>query len=56
MSTVVITPTNYKFRYRGIVKLGKGVAYAFLITPLKKREGLVKGELWLDEKVRFATA
>jgi hypothetical protein len=24
------------------------VAYAFLIPPRKKREGLIKGELWID--------
>jgi hypothetical protein len=24
------------------------MAYRFLITPRKKREGLIKGELWLD--------
>jgi hypothetical protein len=47
-SSVAITPANYKFRYRGPVKTGETVAYAFLITPRKKREGLIKGELWLD--------
>jgi hypothetical protein len=47
-SSVAITPANYKFRYRGSVKTGDTVAYAFLITPRKKREGLIKGELWLD--------
>jgi hypothetical protein len=47
-SSVAITPDNYKFRYRGPVKTGETVAYAFLITPRKKREGLIKGELWLD--------
>jgi hypothetical protein len=47
-SSVAITPVNYKFRYKGSVKIGETVAYAFLITPHKKREGLIKGELWLD--------
>jgi hypothetical protein len=47
-SSVAISLANYKFRYKGAVKTGGTVAYAFLITPRKKREGLIKGELWLD--------
>jgi len=47
-SSVAIIPANYKFNYKGPVKTGGTVAYAYLITPLKKREGLIKGELWLD--------
>jgi len=47
-STVAITPENYRFRYKGAVTAGGSIAYAFLITPRKKREGLIKGELWLD--------
>ncbi len=30
------------------MKTGEHIAYAFLITPHKKRYGLIKGELWLD--------
>ena len=30
------------------MKTGGTVAYAFLITPRKKQDGLIKGELWLD--------
>ena len=47
-SSVAITPANYKFRYKGSVKNGQAIAYNFQITPRKKREGLIKGELWLD--------
>jgi len=47
-SSVAITLANYKFRYKGAVKTGGTIAYAFLITPRKNREGLIKGELWLD--------
>jgi hypothetical protein len=47
-SAIAITLANYRFRYKGCVKTGKTVAYAFLIAPRKKREGLIKGELWLD--------
>jgi hypothetical protein len=47
-SAVAITPANYKFRYKGAVNTGASVVYAFLIAPRKKREGLIKGELWID--------
>jgi len=47
-SSVAITLANYKFRYNGAVKTGGAIIYAFLITPRKKREGLIEGELWLD--------
>jgi hypothetical protein len=47
-SSVAITLANYKFRYTGAVKTGGTTAYVFLITPREKREGLIKGALWLD--------
>ena len=48
VSSVAITPANYKFHEKGAVEIGGKLAYVFLITPRKKREGLIKGELWLD--------
>jgi len=47
-SSVAITPANYKFHYQGVEKMSGSVIYVFQITPRKKREGLLKGELWLD--------
>jgi hypothetical protein len=47
-SAVAITPANYKFHYKGAVKTPQNVAYIFQITPRTKREGLIRGELWLD--------
>ncbi len=47
-SSVAITLANYKFRYTGAVQTGGTTAYVFLITPRQKREGLIKGALWLD--------
>jgi len=47
-SSVTITPANYKFRYKCALNTAAGVIYAFLIAPRKKREGLIKGELWID--------
>jgi hypothetical protein len=47
-ASVAITLANYKFRYHGAVETGGAIAYSFLITPRRKREGLIKGELWID--------
>jgi len=47
-SSLAITPDNYKFRYSREMPFGNGLAYVFSVTPRKKREGLIKGELWLD--------
>jgi hypothetical protein len=47
-SSIAVTPANYKFKYKGPVADGGLLAYAFQITPRRKREGLVKGELWVE--------
>jgi hypothetical protein len=47
-SLVAITPENYKFRYKCAMNTSTGIIYEFLIAPRKKREGLIKGELWID--------
>ena len=47
-ASVAITPANYKFHYHGAVENAGATAYSFLITPRRKREGLIKGQLWLD--------
>jgi hypothetical protein len=47
-ASVAISAANYKFAYRGVVDAGERRAWAFRITPRKKRSGLIKGELWLD--------
>jgi hypothetical protein len=47
-ASVAITSANYKFRYNCRVQTAAGALYIFSITPRKKREGLIKGELWLD--------
>jgi hypothetical protein len=47
-ASVAITPANYKFRYKCALNTGSSVVYAFFIAPRKKREGLFKGELWID--------
>jgi hypothetical protein len=47
-SSVAITPANYKFHYKGEVGTGSALAYVYLITPKKKRDGLIQGQLWID--------
>ncbi len=48
--SVAVTPANYKFRFAGAVEIEGATAYAFLIRPRQKREGLMKGELWIDSE------
>lgn len=47
-ASVAITPANYKFRYQGRIENGSLKAFMFHITPRRKREGLIQGELWID--------
>jgi len=44
-----LTPLNYKFRLRAVIdQLGRRVQ-VFQLTPRHKKDGLFKGELWVDE-------
>jgi hypothetical protein len=47
-SSVAINTANYRFRYKGLAPNGETNAFVFFITPKTKRDGLIKGELWLD--------
>lgn len=47
-SSVAITPVNYSFSYKGPVETAGALTYSFTIKPRKNRDGLIKGELWLD--------
>jgi len=48
LSSVIITPRNYKFSYAGAVETGDSAAYIFRITPKENRAGLIRGELWIE--------
>jgi hypothetical protein len=49
--SIAITPENYKFKYKGAIDTnGTQRAYIFEINPRKKRIGLFKGEIWVDEE------
>ena len=47
-ASVMITPANYKFRYIGVAPEEGATAYAFQIAPKETRDGLLRGELWID--------
>jgi len=53
-SSVAMTPANYKFRYVNSIQTGGTVVYIFQITPRKKREGLIRGSLWIDSATGMA--
>ncbi len=45
-----ITPENYKFKYKGLSHTEDGDVYVFQVSPRQKREGLFKGEVWIDAR------
>jgi hypothetical protein len=47
-TSLAITPANYKFKYKGLHRNEKQGMHVFQVTPIKKRIGLFKGELWID--------
>jgi hypothetical protein len=47
-SSILITPENYRFQFRGQVRTGNGSAHVYDITPKKRRPGLFKGQIWID--------
>jgi sulfite reductase alpha subunit-like flavoprotein len=44
-----ITPENYNFKYKGVHEREGRQVHILELKPKKKRVGLFKGELWLDE-------
>ncbi len=49
-SSIAINPDNYKFKYKGTIDYAGRPAYVLQLTPRKKRLGLFRGELWVDQK------
>jgi len=48
---IAITPANYKFSYKGLATESGRLTYVFQISPRKKRDGLIKGQFWLDAEL-----
>lgn len=46
--SIAVTPENYKFKYKGRTQLAGREAHQFEVTPRKKRQGLYRGDLWID--------
>jgi hypothetical protein len=46
--SLAVTRDNYRFKYKGRRTLEGREAHLFQISPIKKREGMFQGELWLD--------
>jgi hypothetical protein len=47
---LAVTPENYKFKYKGIDRTTGRDVHVFEVKPLQKREGLFKGEVWIDAR------
>ncbi len=48
--SLAVTPANYKFKYKGQAQSGDRTVQVFAVTPLHKRVGLFKGEIWIDSQ------
>jgi hypothetical protein len=55
-SSTAISPANYKFHYLGMVETENAAAYTFRITPKRKGDGLIQGQLWIDSQTGVAVA
>jgi hypothetical protein len=50
-ASIAVTPANYTFTYKGVMEDDeREPAYVFGITPRRKGDGLIRGEIWLDQK------
>ena len=47
---IAVTPQNYKFKYKGMKSDAGQNVYVFAVSPRQKREGLFKGEVWIDAR------
>ena len=46
--SLAVTPANYKFKYKNRSQLDGRDVYIFQVMPRQKRQGLFKGDLWID--------
>ena len=54
-SSVAVTPANYKFRYLSSRETNQELrCMCFQITPKQKREGLIRGQIWIDSQTGIA--
>jgi hypothetical protein len=46
--SLAVTPVNYKFKYKSRSQLDGRNVYIFQVMPRQKRQGLFKGDVWID--------
>jgi hypothetical protein len=47
---LAVTPQNYKFKYKGLNRSTGREVHVFEVSPRQKRDGLFKGEVWIDAR------
>jgi hypothetical protein len=47
-ASLAVTPENYNFKPKGRTMLDGHDVYQFQVTPKRKRQGLFKGDIWID--------
>ena len=47
-AALAVTPDNYKFKFKGEKQLDGRDTYLFEVSPKHKRQGVFRGELWID--------
>lgn len=45
---IALTPENYNFKYKGKAQLDGRETYLFDVSPKRKRQGVFRGQLWID--------
>ena len=46
--SLAVTPQNYKFKYKGMNRADGRDVHVFQVSPKQKRQGLFRGEIWID--------
>ncbi len=49
-AAMAVTPANYKFKSKGQQEFAGRVVSVYEVTPRSKRQGLFKGEVWIDQE------
>jgi negative regulator of sigma E activity len=47
-AALAVTPANYKFQYKGQNQVDGRTIHIFQVTPKHKKQGMFKGEVWID--------
>jgi len=46
--SIPLTPENYNFKYKGKVQLEGRETHLFDVSPKRKRQGVFRGQVWID--------